>query len=70
MDQIESTAAQYVVVINEEEQYSIWRLGRTVPAGWSEVGVTGELESCLDYIESVWTDMRPKCLRVQMDSVG
>ena len=69
MDQIDSTSTQYMVVINEEEQYSIWRLRRPVPAGWSQVGVTGELESCLDYIESVWTDMRPKSLRLQMDTV-
>jgi MbtH protein len=67
MNQLDATANHYVVVINEEEQYSIWRVDRTVPPGWSEIGVSGELDWCLDYIESVWTDMRPKTLRVQMD---
>ncbi|GGT03520.1 antibiotic synthesis protein MbtH [Planobispora rosea] len=57
---------EYTVVINHEEQYSIWPVQRTVPDGWSEVGRTGRKAECLAYIEEVWTDMRPKSLRERM----
>jgi MbtH protein len=50
---------QYKVVINHEEQYSIWPAGRDNPLGWSDVGVTGSKDKCLDYIKEVWTDLRP-----------
>lgn len=56
----------FTVVINHEEQYSIWPAGREVPAGWTEVGVRGPKGQCLAHIESVWTDMRPKSLRERM----
>jgi MbtH protein len=59
--------AAYTVVVNGEEQYSIWRVGRPVPAGWREVGVTGPKAECLAYIESVWTDIRPRSLREAID---
>jgi MbtH protein len=59
---------QYVVVINHEEQYSIWPASRELPAGWQRVGEPGEKKQCLDYIEAVWTDMRPRSLREAMDS--
>ena len=61
-----ATADRYVVVVNDEEQYSIWAEGRPVPAGWHAVGVSGPRETCLEHIEQVWTDMRPKSLRVAM----
>ncbi|MER7169244.1 MbtH family protein [Micromonospora sp. NPDC000207] len=57
---------QYTVVINGEEQYSIWPVGRAVPDGWTEVGVTGQKAECLEHIKGVWTDMRPKSLRQRM----
>jgi len=60
------TADKYVVVINDEEQYSIWAAGRPVPAGWQPVGVSGTREMCLEHIAEVWTDMRPKSLRLAM----
>jgi MbtH protein len=60
----------YKVVVNHEEQYSIWPAGRENPPGWSEVGKTGPKEECLEYIESVWTDMRPLSLRKRMDGAG
>lgn len=53
----------YVVVRNDEEQYSIWPDGREVPPGWSVAGPTGVKRECLEYIERVWTDMRPRSLR-------
>lgn len=57
----------YIVVINHEEQYSIWPSGREIPLGWREAGKTGTKAECLAYIEEVWTDMRPLSLREQMD---
>ena len=57
----------YEVVINHEEQYSIWPAERDVPLGWKKVGKSGLKEECLDYIEEVWTDMRPLSLRKQME---
>jgi MbtH protein len=48
------------VVINHEEQYSIWPTYREIPAGWSAVGKRGSKQECLEHIEQVWTDMRPR----------
>lgn len=56
----------YHVVINDEEQYSIWTTEQEIPAGWRAVGQTGDKERCLSYIEEVWTDMRPRSLREHM----
>lgn len=55
--------ATFSVVVNDEEQYSIWPAGREIPAGWRTDGRTGAKEECLSYIESVWRDMRPRSLR-------
>lgn len=60
-------ATAYRVVVNHEEQYSIWPAGRDIPAGWRDVGVSGTREECLDHIESVWTDMRPLSVRKHID---
>lgn len=59
--------ALYTVVRNDEEQYSIWWVGRDIPAGWAEVGVRAAKSDCLAYIDEVWTDMRPKSLREAME---
>ncbi|MCB8924060.1 MAG: MbtH family NRPS accessory protein [Ardenticatenaceae bacterium] len=56
----------YKVVVNHEEQYSIWFADRDNPLGWHEVGKEGSEEECLSYIERVWTDMRPLSLRKRM----
>lgn len=53
----------YQVVMNDEEQYSIWAEGQSPPAGWAAVGVRGSKADCLAHISEVWTDMRPKSLR-------
>lgn len=53
----------FEVVINHEEQYSIWPADSTPPAGWKTVGMRGPKAACLDHIERVWTDMRPRSLR-------
>lgn len=57
---------EHTVVINDEEQYSIWPTFRPVPAGWQEVGVRGAKQDCLDYIDKVWTDITPKSVREAM----
>ncbi|MCC6607385.1 MAG: MbtH family NRPS accessory protein [Anaerolineae bacterium] len=57
------TEQMYSVVVNHEEQYSIWPADRAVPAGWQTVGYQGSKEACLAYINQVWTDMRPLSLR-------
>ena len=60
----------YTVVVNHEEQYSIWPADRELPAGWNAAGKTGTKAECLAYIEEVWTDMRPLSLRRLMESAG
>ncbi|MFH9353657.1 MbtH family protein [Kitasatospora sp. NPDC017646] len=57
------SAVRYLVVVNDEEQYSIWPAARQVPAGWRLGGMTGSRAECLDHIAAVWTDMRPASLR-------
>ena len=53
----------HAVVVNDEEQYSIWPAERDLPAGWRHVGFTGTEEECSAYIDETWTDMRPASLR-------
>jgi MbtH protein len=55
--------ATFTVVVNDEEQYSIWPVGRDLPPGWTEAGFTGSREECLAHVDEVWTDMRPRSLR-------
>ncbi|MBL1082685.1 MbtH family NRPS accessory protein [Streptomyces actinomycinicus] len=56
-------AAEYVVVVNDEEQYAVWDTGLPVPGGWRRAGFSGRRAECLEHIEAVWTDMRPLSLR-------
>jgi MbtH protein len=56
----------YNVVVNHEEQYSIWPAGRENALGWSDVGKSGLKPECLAFIKEVWTDMRPLSLRQRM----
>lgn len=55
------------VLVNHEEQYSIWPEWKSIPGGWTDTGVIGDKPACLDYIEKTWTDMRPLSLRQWMD---
>lgn len=57
----------YKVVLNDEEQYSIWAAERENPPGWYDAGKTGAKTECLAYIKEVWTDMRPLSLRKKME---
>lgn len=54
---------RFAVVLNHEEQYSIWPLTDEPPAGWRAEGFTGARQECLDHIDTVWTDMRPLSAR-------
>jgi MbtH protein len=60
----------YRVVVNHEEQYSIWPVDREIPRGWKDVGKSGPKPECLSYIGEVWTDMRPLSLRNQMEEAS
>lgn len=59
----------YKVVMNHEEQYSIWPADRELPLGWTDAGKSGTKKECLAYIEEVWTDMRPLSLRKKMEEL-
>jgi len=56
----------YKVVVNHEEQFSIWPADRENALGWDDAGKSGSREECLAYVEEVWTDMRPRSLRERM----
>lgn len=60
------TEPTYIVVLNDEEQYSIWLADREIPPGWRADRAEGTREECLAHIGKVWTDMRPLSLREQM----
>jgi uncharacterized protein YbdZ (MbtH family) len=60
----------YKVVVNHEEQYSIWPEYRENPPGWNDVGKVGPKAECLAYIKEVWTDMRPLSLRKKMEEMA
>jgi MbtH protein len=58
----------YRVVVNHEEQYSIWPDFKEIPLGWKDCGRKGPKAECLAYIKEVWTDMRPLSLRRRMEA--
>jgi len=66
MDKEEDTR-EYQVLVNSEEQYSLWLAGQAIPNGWRQVGPTGQKQVCLDYVKEVWTDMRPLSVRKAME---
>jgi MbtH protein len=59
--------AIYKVVVNDEQQYSIWPADRANASGWTDAGRSGPKQDCLSYISAVWTDMRPLSLRTKME---
>jgi len=65
-DQLDNGPA-YLVVVNDEEQYSLWRSDRELPAGWSADGASASREDCLDRISRQWTDLRPLSLRKRLE---
>src|SRR5215212_2522725 len=68
-DETEDTTI-YKVVLNHEEQYSIWPADRENALGWRDAGKTGPKAECLAYIKEVWTDMRPLSLRKKMEEAA
>jgi MbtH protein len=62
-DEMDDDSTQYAVVLNDEEQYSIWPLDLPLPAGWRREGTTGAKAVCLAQVKRVWTDMTPASLR-------
>ena len=62
--------AEYVVLVNHEEQYSLWPARRPIPSGWEVKGPPATRETCLSYIRETWTDMRPKSLREALAPKG
>jgi MbtH protein len=69
-DDDDDDGRRFKVVVNHEEQYSIWPEGRDVPLGWREEGTVGSKAECLLQIEAVWTDMRPLSLRRAMEEAA
>lgn len=63
-------SSRYKVVINHEEQYSIWPADRENALGWSDVGKIGDRETCLKFIEEVWADMRPLSVRQRQEKMA
>jgi MbtH protein len=63
---LDDETALFEVVVNHEEQYSIWPADRDPPAGWRKAGKSGVKAECLAYINEVWSDMRPLSLRKHM----
>lgn len=60
---IDNDDSLYAVVINHEEQYSVWPTAQPVPSGWRRVGMNGPKRECLAFIDATWSDMRPLSLR-------
>lgn len=56
---------QYQVLVNHEEQYSLWPLDKAAPDGWRQTGTSGTKDVCLAYVNATWTDMRPLSLRTK-----
>lgn len=67
--QQEEDTSRFKVVINHEEQYSIWPADRENAAGWRDAGKEGTKAECLAFVEAEWTDMRPLSLRKQMEAM-
>jgi MbtH protein len=61
---------RFQVLVNDEDQYSLWPADHDVPAGWRQAGKEGSREECSAWVDEVWTDMRPRSLREQMDTTA
>lgn len=67
MFDLDDETTLYDVVRNDEEQYSVWPVGRPIPAGWHADGTRGSMRDCIAHIDTVWTDMRPRSLRLALE---
>ena len=66
IEDVNEDGREYTVLVNAEEQYSLWVKNKAIPAGWRAVGKEGTKVECLKYVDEVWTDMRPLSLRKKM----
>lgn len=66
----EDDNAEYLVLINDEQQYSLWPSFRQIPGGWKAVGPRATRRECLSWIEENWIDMRPRTLIEKMEGHG
>ncbi|MFC3499934.1 MbtH family protein [Micromonospora krabiensis] len=64
----EDPDGEYLVLVNEENQHSLWPSFAAVPAGWTVARAAGTRQECLDFVEESWTDMRPRSLAESMQS--
>lgn len=62
-------SAEWIVVVNHEEQYSVWQLAQPIPAGWQGLDFRGTRDECLDHVAEIWTDMRPLSVRRALGEV-
>lgn len=60
--------ATFLVLVNDEGQHSLWPAFAAVPTGWTSIYGTDSRQSCVDYIEANWTDLRPNSLRAAVKS--
>ena len=67
-DRDQDESRRYTVLINAEEQYSLWPKEKAVPPGWREVGQEGTRAECAAYVDATWLDMRPLSLRQAMSA--
>ena len=58
----------FIVLVNHEDQYSVWPSAQPVPNGWTRVGPVGSKAECVAFIDEAWNDMRPRSLREAMDN--
>ena len=70
MNQEDNENVTYRVVVNHEEQCSIWPTHQSITLGWQDTGKSGPKEECLAYVKEVWTDMRPLSLRKAMEAAA
>jgi MbtH protein len=63
---MENNEKEYICLVNDEEQYSLWFSWKEIPRGWKQVGNVGTKEEILSFIQKIWVDMRPKSLREKM----
>jgi len=68
MSERDESNQKFIVLINDEEQYSLWPHLKEIPAGWRKVRDAATREECAEFVDSVWTDMRPLSLRKAMES--
>jgi len=56
----------YMVLVNDEEQYSLWLSHKDIPAGWTSVGFSGTKAECMEYVDKIWTDITPLSVRKRL----